>query len=217
MSDRAWLGVTVGALAAYDIARRTLLPDGVHFAANTAMIAVLAALAAGASLTKVELGLERARLAAGARLGLTVLAIVMAVVVIVVAVSDDPFGLVSGRADVSRGEMLFQVLVEIPLATVLVEEFAFRGVMAALLERVAARGPAVMWSAVLFGLWHLAPAWPTAHVGSVARAVGTVVATAVAGAVLHLLKRRSGSLLAPVIAHWATNGAALAVAWLMTR
>ena len=71
-------------------------------------------------------------------------------------------------------------------------------------------------SSLLFGLWHLDPTalWSLDRLGG---AVGTVAATAAAGAVFHVLRRRSGSLLAPVLAHWGTNGVALGVVWLATR
>lgn len=217
LSDRAWLGVTVAVLAAYDVARRTAVSDRFHFATNTAMIGVLALIAVGAAMTARELGLERSRVGAGLRAGGAMLLVVVLVVAAATAVSDDPLGLASGRVDLTRDEMLFQVFVEIPIATVVLEELAFRGVVVALVERLCAPRRAMVWSALLFGLWHLAPAWPGADPVGIARAVGIVAATAVAGAVLHHLKRRSGSLVAPMVAHWATNGASLAVVWVTTR
>ena len=217
LSDRAWLAVTVVMLAGYGALRRTAIPDGAHFATNTAMIGVMAAIAVGARATRHELGLERQRVGAGLRLGGLVLAVVVVAVIAATALSDDPLGLGAGRTHLGRGSLLFQVFVEIPIATVVLEEFAFRGLVVALLERICAPRVALAWSALLFGLWHLGPAWPGADAGGIGRAIGVVGATAVAGVVLHLLKRRSGSLVAPIIAHWATNGAALAIVWLMAR
>jgi membrane protease YdiL (CAAX protease family) len=217
LSDRAWLAVTAVVLATYGVLRRTVIPDGVHFAANTAMIGVVAALAVGARATRHELGLERQRVRAGLRVGGIALAVVVVAVFTATTVSDDPLGLGVGRTDLSRGALLFQVFVEIPIATVVFEELAFRGLVAALLERIREPRAALVWSALLFGLWHLGTAWPGADVVGIGRAIGIVGATAFAGAVLHLLKRRSGSLVAPMIAHWATNGAALAIVWLTAR
>jgi membrane protease YdiL (CAAX protease family) len=217
LSDRAWLAVTAVVLATYDVLRSTVIPDSVHFATNTAMIGVVAALAVGARATRHELGLERQLVRAGLRLGGLVLAVVVAAVFAATALSDDPLGLGVGRTDLSRGAVLFQVFVEIPIATVVFEELAFRGLVAALLERLCAPRAALAWSALLFGLWHLGPAWPGADAVGIGRAIGIVAATAIAGVVLHLVKRRSGSLVAPMIAHWATNGAALAIVWLMAR
>lgn len=120
----------------------------------------------------------------------------------------------------------------VPLGTVVFEEVAFRGVLWALLE--VAYGPA--WatgvSAALFGVWHVLPAVDGARhnspTGRVSRAellrqvVGTVAFTALAGILFGVLRDRSGSLLAPALLHWATNGlgavaAALAWRWSTTR
>ncbi|WP_229071108.1 CPBP family intramembrane glutamic endopeptidase [Actinoplanes sp. DH11] len=91
-------------------------------------------------------------------------------------------------------------LVEIPLATVVFEEVAFRGVLWALIS--AAHGPAwaTAGTAVLFGLWHISPD------PGVRRQVGAVAFTTLAGLVLGLLRDLSGGLLAPFALHWAANG-----------
>ncbi|XVV16859.1 lysostaphin resistance A-like protein [Actinoplanes sp. CA-131856] len=91
----------------------------------------------------------------------------------------------AGRADEHPWR---KALVEIPLAVVLFEEVAFRGV---LLTEI---GP--YWSAALFGLWHLHPK------GS----AGAVVFTAAAGLVLAWGAEAGGSLLVPFVWHWAANG-----------
>ena len=130
------------------------------------------------------------------------------------------------RHRVGTRTVLHRAGLAVPLGTVVFEEVAFRGVLWGLLE--VAYGPA--WatgvSAVLFGAWHVLPAIDGARQGSptgqVARAdlvrqvVGTVAFTAVAGVVFGLLRSQSGSLLAPALLHWATNGlgvVAAALAW----
>ena len=128
--------------------------------------------------------------------------------------------LTDDRADVSAGSMLLRAVLVIPLGTVLVEELAFRGTLHALLDRVG--GPRWTWvvGAVLFGLWHVFPAWrggavdtDLAEVGRVATTAGTLVATTLAGLVFVWLRVRSDSLVAPVLAHLATNSVTFAVAW----
>ncbi|SNT59335.1 CAAX protease self-immunity [Asanoa hainanensis] len=68
----------------------------------------------------------------------------------------------------------------------------------------------------MFGLWHVLPSLGLGRnnqiVGSVygtaaglALTASAVLATVLAGVVLALLRRRSGSLLAPIGLHWATN------------
>jgi uncharacterized protein len=114
---------------------------------------------------------------------------------------------------------LWAVLVVIPLGTVLPEELAFRGLLLALLGRRYGVLAASLLSSGLFGLWHVVPSLGggTANAtmasvvgadaaGTVLRVVVTVVFTALAGVALCWLRLRSGSLLAPVLAHWTVNG-----------
>jgi membrane protease YdiL (CAAX protease family) len=84
-------------------------------------------------------------------------------------------------------------------------------------------------TSVLFGLWHIAPSLHTMsdnHVfkgeaGSVAGQVllvlGAILVTSCAGLVFCWLRLRSGSLIAPILAHVATNGLALTVAWFVVH
>ena len=96
---------------------------------------------------------------------------------------------------------------EIPLGTGWSEETAFRAALAGV--AATALGPARgrLVQAAAFGLSHI----PDARAAGES-AAATVAATAAAGWVFGLLRDRSGSLLAPVLAHLAINQAgALAV------
>ena len=110
----------------------------------------------------------------------------------------------------------------IPLTTVVPEEFAFRGVLFGLL---GGNRRAAVASSVLFGLWHMLPALgdgpANATVGDIVgddrrgvavRTAGTVLVTAVGGLLMAEVRLRSGSLLAPVLLHWAVNGLGALVA-----
>lgn len=216
MRTRAALVTTLGLLLGYRELRRLVIPEHLHFATNTAMIGVVALPAMAASMTAAELGLWRADMRAGLRTGSIVVAAVGVVTGAAMLLGAADAAFVQDRASFDAGEMLFQVLVEIPVATVLLEELAFRGVVAGLLERLTGPRQALAWSALAFGLWHVSPT-QLVSVSQVGGALGTVAVTAVAGAGFHLLKRRSGSLLAPMMAHWATNGVTLAVSWLAVR
>jgi membrane protease YdiL (CAAX protease family) len=109
-------------------------------------------------------------------------------------------------------------LVTVPLATVLWEEVAFRGVLWAQLRHYWSTRTATIVSSLLFGVWHAIPALRfadsnqaagtvadgnTATIGTV---VVTIVATAIGGVILCEVRRRSDSLLAPIGLHWAING-----------
>jgi membrane protease YdiL (CAAX protease family) len=130
-------------------------------------------------------------------------------------------------AHAGPAEVAYQVLVRIPFGTVVLEEVAFRGVLYGLL--LAVHGPlvAAAVSSVLFGMWHVLPALPMTRLNPAAgRAFGgrpalavaaAVVATTVAGLLMCELRRRSGSLLAPMALHWAVNGLGYLTAWSAQR
>jgi len=116
---------------------------------------------------------------------------------------------------------LYAAFVAVPLATVIFEEVAFRGVLWGLIahERGAAWATGV--TSVLFGLWHVLPGRDLAAAGvgrrsAVRTMLGAVVFTTLAGLVLGALRQVSGGLLAPIGLHWAANGLgvlAAAAAW----
>lgn len=133
-------------------------------------------------------------------------------------------------SDMSAGRVVFQALVEVPFGTVLLEEIAFRGVLFSMLCRRYGVVWAVVWSALLFGLWHILPSIGTheqnAALGSVVGegrrgnilAVAlSVLTTAIAGVVFNGLRLFSGSLLAPMGLHWATNGLGYFFSWFIIR
>jgi uncharacterized protein len=91
-------------------------------------------------------------------------------------------------------------------------------VLLALLGTRSTRNVATVVSSVLFGLWHALPSLaggPANHAadqivgggtgGMVLRALGTILFTAGAGVVFCVLRLRSDSLLAPMLAHWSVN------------
>ncbi len=162
VADGPAIGITIVALSGYGIARSTVVPDSIHFATNTAAIAVIAAIAVVAGLSRDDVGLSRDAVPAGMRVGgLTVLAVGVAVAAGVTVVgSGSP--LIRDHVGRSTGDVLMQTFVEIPVATVLLEEFAFRGVLAALFHRVVSPWRAVAATSFLFGLWHVpehGPGW----------------------------------------------------------
>jgi uncharacterized protein len=92
---------------------------------------------------------------------------------------------------------LVTALISVPLATVAVEEAAFRGAL----------WPVAWATPVLFGLWHILPGSRTnAAVAGRWALVATFGFTTAAGVLLALLREVSGGLLAPFALHWAVNG-----------
>jgi membrane protease YdiL (CAAX protease family) len=210
---RTGLVVAITALTVFVVVRRVLLPSSVHFPANTAMILVVSGIAAWAALTVDELGLSRDRLGSGVRWGLAAAGIVAAAVALAVWVATDTIGDVAGDVPTSLGALLWTTLVRIPIGTVVFEELAFRGVLQGLLVRRHTLGPAVVATSALFAVWHVPGVWSSGP----AAVVGTVAATFVAGLGFSWLRVRSGSLLAPILAHWATNAWSLAIVYALVE
>ncbi len=209
-------GVLVPALVAWNNLVVYRLPGrpGSYVVANVAATGVLLAAARASGLSWAELGLDRRRLAAGARWGGACAAVVAAGYATALAVPVLRPLLADGRvADLGGGELAGQALLRIPLGTVLWEEVAFRGVLLAALARLLPRAGATGVSAAVFGLWHVRPTLgalaandlaggPLARTGAVLLAC---LATAAAGVLFAELRERSGSLLAPALLHLATN------------
>ncbi len=208
---RAVLIATVGALVVADVVRSAWLPSGWHLSFNISLAVVVGGLAVVAGLTAAEIGLRQT--ASGLRWGGAAFAAITTVVV--AAALIDPSLFDDDRIDIGAGRMLVKVLFTIPVGTVLVEELAFRGVLLALLRRVTSTRWAVAVSSVLFGLWHV-PGAVNSDDG-IASIAGIVAGTTVAGLAFCWLRLRSGSLLAPALAHVATNSVVFAVAWTVSR
>jgi len=163
-----------------------------------------------AQLTWQELGLGRAEMREGLRVGLVAALSIAAAISVLVAVPGsrgyfDSSHIVLG----STAHRLLEPTVIIPLGTVFFEETIFRGVLLAALLRWGSRRSAVAISSVAFGLWHVIPAMDSASrdsaIGATGAVIGTIAVTTVAGALFAWLRLRSGSLLAPILAHTATN------------
>ena len=181
---------------------------------NGCAAAAALAAAAGSGLTAADLGLRRDRLRAGFRLGSAAAAPVVAAFGLA-ALTPATRPLLNDQriAGLDRRQLAYQVLLRIPVGTVAWEEIAFRGVLQAALRRVLAEPAATVVGSTVFGLWHVRPTVEALAVNRLATdrgaritAVAAVAAgTAGAGAVLSLLRERSGSLAAPVLLHLAAN------------
>lgn len=191
---------------------------GAHLAVGLGLAACLVAVARAVGLTAADLGLARPAWPAGLRWGGAAAALVAAAYAVVLLAAPLRHSLPEGTAGDGRA-VATAVLVVIPLGTVLPEELAFRGLLLSLLGRGYGMLAGTLLSSGLFGLWHVVPSLgggpantTIASVvgadaaGMVARVVVTVGFTSLAGALLCWLRLRSGSLLAPILAHWTVNG-----------
>jgi membrane protease YdiL (CAAX protease family) len=196
-----------------------------HFTTPWASIATVPAAAIGLVLlmrwrgldwTDLGLGREHWRSGAGYAIG------AVGLVLVVIAVGallpwTRPLFMNNNYATLS-GALVASMII-IPLQTVIPEELAFRGVLHGALHRAWGFRGVVAAGSLLFGLWHVATSLGLTSsnvgftklfgggvAGTVAGVVLAVIATGVAGIVFDWLRRRSGSLLAPIALHWSLNG-----------
>ncbi|WP_369133956.1 CPBP family intramembrane glutamic endopeptidase [Modestobacter sp. I12A-02662] len=187
---------------------------GAYVAANGAATAVLLAAARSSGLSWADLGLSGDRLPAGFRCGGVWAGLVAGGYAVALTVPGLRPLLADARvAGLGPRAVAHQVLVRIPLGTVLWEEVAFRGVLPAALARLGSVRAATATSAVVFGIWHVRPTRDALAAndlgdGPVQRTLGVLLGclvTGAAGVLFGRLRARSGSLLAPALLHLAAN------------
>jgi len=196
-----------------------------HFTTPWASVATVPAAAAGLlllvrfrGLDWAELGLGREHWKSGLGYALAAVAVVASVISLgVLLPMTRPMFMNNHYATLSGAFVASMVI--IPLQTVIPEELAFRGVLHGALNRAwGFRGVALAGS-LLFGLWHVATSLGLTSnnvgftrlfgggiPGMLAGVALAVAATGAAGFVFSWLRRRSGSLLAPIALHWSLNG-----------
>lgn len=167
--------------------------------ANGALGLGLLAVGRGAGYTWRDLGLGAGELGRSARWGLVAAGAPTAVIGAATWWSVRSTMERRGRQLAPR-ELAEWVLFAIPVGTVLLEEVAFRSVLDALLGRGGSSVDPRFAGAVVFGLWHVAPARVASD-----PVLPTVMFTTAAGVVFSLLRHRTGSVVAPAVLHYAVN------------
>ncbi|MER7576877.1 CPBP family intramembrane glutamic endopeptidase [Streptomyces sp. NPDC126514] len=179
--------------------------------------------------TWADVGLAPGTLARGARWALALVGVVGAVYLAGALLPATRALFEDRRYDGMSGtELVLRVFVLVPVGTVLVEELAFRGVLYGLVCRARGAVWATVVSSLLFGLWHVLPSLHLATakpaltsvfgdsaLGAALAVLSAVLFTAVAGVLFCELRRRSGSLLAPMGLHWAVNALGYLVGFLL--
>lgn len=221
------VGGTLAVLAIYNVVRATGVFGDYDAVANVGLLVVMVAAAWVVRAPATALGTTRNALGSGMRWGLGTMAVIAAVLAIAAVVPTSVGLLDDNRADLTPVQLGTTVVVGILLATVLPEEFAFRGLLLGAALGTWSRTVAVAVTSVAFGLWHIAPTLATAADnaaaasltestwGTIGVVAANVVATGAAGVVFAWLRLRSASLMAPVLAHLGTNATALITAWVL--
>ena len=212
-----WASATVaGALVLPHLAHHVLGWETVWLGPLSA--GALLVFARWSGLSWDELGFGARTRARGMRWGAGAVVAVGAVYLAGVLVPTTRPAFLDPRYQLAPEEAVATALLVIPLGTVLLEEVAFRSVLWGFLARHAPTWQVMAGTSLLFGLWHVLPALDSttnpavsgavgdSALGQVGLVVGTVAFTTAAGLVFGELRRRTGSIWAPVGLHWATNG-----------
>ncbi|MFI1439265.1 lysostaphin resistance A-like protein [Streptomyces fructofermentans] len=212
------MGLTVAVLAATNLAvhRSGDLPGLVIAVGVSALLLGVLRWAGG---TWQDAGLGPGTWARGARWALTLIGLV-AVVYLAGALLPATRTLFEDQRyeGLTGGDLLLRAFVLVPVGTVLLEEIAFRGVLYGLVRRARGAVWATAVSSLLFGTWHVLPSlhlstakpaltsvFGESALGASLAVLGAVLFTGAAGVLFCELRRRSGSLLAPMGLHWAVN------------
>ncbi len=223
------LGVAITVLAISNVMSNRILPSWAYVPWNLSMAFVLLGIAyrGGAGPVAVGLGIRHWHRPVG--VGLLLFggtALLFALGMIVPATQSAFIDTRIGDADVAQ--MLWVVLVQIPLGTVVLEEVAFRGVLPALMGA----SPAIRWrwipvigASILFGLWHILPSIGIDNANAaVGGALGhnqvltttlAVVSMTVAGVAMCALAHLGKGIKTTMLLHWATNSLGFFAAWLL--
>ncbi|MCV7102050.1 CPBP family intramembrane glutamic endopeptidase [Mycobacterium palustre] len=196
-----------------------------HFTTPWASVATVPAAAVGLVLLMrsrglewADLGLGREHWKSGMGYALAAVAVVAAVIAAGVLLPVTRPMFLNNRYATISGALIASMVI-IPLQTVIPEELAFRGVLHGALNRAWGFRGVALGGSLLFGLWHVATSLglTSSNVGFT-RVLGggfagmaagvtlAVLATGAAGFVFSWLRRRSGSLIAPIALHWSLNG-----------
>ena len=162
-----------------------------------------------AALVRAPLGLTAPALRSGLRSGLAAAGVVAAGVAAGAAIPKVRAAM-AGRDLPPRPAHWLGV--EIPLGTVWSEETAFRGALATVAADAFGPTGGRLLQALTFGLTHIPDARGTGE-----PVLPTIAATGLAGWAFALFAERSGSLLAPVLAHLAINEAGAIAALAVQR
>ena len=200
-------------------------PRRAHLVTGPLGAVALLAVARVAGLSWASLGLSVSQLLPGLAYGALAAGAIALVYVVGMALPLTRRAFLDTRYQIPMRAAVLMSLVTIPLATVVFEEVAFRSVLWGLLEADHGTAMATAVTSVLFGLWHVLPALDVTGTSTaisdggrpprrrvLLTILGTVLFTALAGVVFAELRRRSDSLVAPVLLHWATNGLAVVAA-----
>lgn len=215
--------------AGYNWLANRLLPRWAYVPSGLLASGAAVALCRRNGIDARSLGLERARIGDGVRVGVVTSATVAAGIVGVARLSLARQAFDDARVLRPSGWTLgYEVGVRIPFGTAAAEELLFRAALLGASQQHRSWAAAAVLNSVLFGLWHVLPTLSTAADNTALRGVTSrhgkavlaasgVGSTAIAGVALCAARRRSGSVVAPMLLHTTVNTVAFAAARVVAR
>jgi tRNA pseudouridine32 synthase/23S rRNA pseudouridine746 synthase len=214
----------IGAVLAYGASHNRLVPGKARMPANLVAAAVATGVVYLSGASWDDLGLSPLQWRRGVRTGVGVSVPIVASMGVLAATPATRRHFADPRVTEAPNP-LFEAALRIPIGTALCEELIFRSALLALLERHGSARRAVALSSLTFGLWHIFPALDALRatedpehppsVPPLASVVITIAATTVAGVAFAWMRKRSRSVLAPVIVHGTINGSSFVAARLL--
>jgi len=118
--------------------------------------------------------------------------------------------------EMSMARLLWELLVRIPIVTVLLQELVFRGLLQRQFTTAWGLRDGILVTNAFFAAWHLVIAWDAVSQQQVALPaqrvppwafhllsyVGALVVVWIGGVILSLLRWRTDNLAGPIVAHW---------------
>ncbi|MDJ0962259.1 MAG: CPBP family intramembrane metalloprotease [Acidimicrobiia bacterium] len=225
--ERTRLALLVGVLVVWNVLSNLVVPSPAYVPANVAAALLMLFFSQRWGLGPRQLDMPGSDPARGVRFGVAGAAVAIAAVGVAVSWEwTRRFFEDATLLDLAGIGLAYQVLVRIPFGTAFFEEVAFRGVLFSQWQRTTTLRGATVATSLLFGLWHVLPTlgrldlnpaggYAVNGLATVGIVAGAVAVTAAAGFVFAWLRMRSGSLLAPIIAHALINSSAFSIGWLI--
>lgn len=202
------------------------VPTRVQLPANLAAATLAALMARGAGIAWEDQGLHPRDMPRGALAGVAAASALATITAAgLLAPGAGRFYQDERIVGATAPQMLYQILVRIPLATALPEELIFRGSLLGLLAQRRSPSAAAGIASALFGLWHILPTIDRMHTNPGTRhahgdprrtalvVAGHVASTTLMGLGLSWLRLRSGSIVAPALAHITPNAVGFLGGW----
>lgn len=198
--------------------------DARRAALNALLAGVALLLARRAGLPWSELGFARTNMGRSASLGALTAVLLAIPAVVGVFVAPLIFGS-SPRYEpiegVSGADLMLQLLVWFPVQTAIPEEVVFRGALLGVALRTLSDDRAHVAAATSFSLWHVTAVQRTVSASEVvlhpvltaALCTAALLVLLIAGVIFGLLRTRTGSIVAPIVAHWLVVAFLRAAVW----